>query len=85
MQKNHNPLRVVWRECFPLLSLPMSLCNTNLTDNLSKTSVMYVRYSQLLETSLDSNTYLAETSPCAAMATLNKLFEAESRMGHVQI
>jgi hypothetical protein len=50
----------------------MALCNTCLTDRLSETGIICMRYSQLLEMSLDSNPYPAETSPREAMATTEK-------------
>lgn len=50
----------------------MALCNTSLTDRLSEMGIICMRYSQLFEMSLDSNPYLAETSPDEVMATMEK-------------
>lgn len=57
----------------------MALYNTCLTDRPSEKSIMYMRYSQLLKTSLDSNSYLAETSLGEAMATKKKTFGLKAR------
>lgn len=62
----------------------MASCNTCLIDRHSEKSIIYTRYSQLLKTSLDSNSYLAETSLGEAVAT-KKNIRAESKMGHTHI
>lgn len=67
-----------------VLFSPMALCNTCLTDRHSEKSIIYMRYSQLLKTSLDSNSYLAEASLGEAMTTKENIW-SESKMGHTHI